>query len=410
MQFSHEERGRYLLVNVNGRLDASWAEHFSATFREFIRQGHHHILLDAAGMSYLSSAGIRSLVQVTKSVMAVNGSLQIIQANSFVRQTLTMTGFESWLISAFPEDMPAADAVKPSTEADAYETHLLNDASAMTLSVHAGWRPWQAVSKHKMARIRFGQTDFALGIAAPEQPGEDANQHFGEFLAVGGNVVCQPPREGEKPDFLLAEKEYIPTLQCIQALHCKGNMSHLIRFSPKGNKTGFGIGELAERTLTETGSAMTAFVVLAEVDGLVGAGLIRSPGLLNEDRAVPFPEVKEWISFCGERMHLGQLALVVGLAARRQDGKSPMLLPASGFSPNLHLHAHAAVFPYQSLESGNISLNGITGKLFNGPPPLALLHLVEDSRPLVGLGESAFIRGACWFAAITNEREDSIWE
>jgi anti-anti-sigma factor len=410
MQFSHEERGRYLLVNVSGRLDASWAEHFSATFREFIRQGHHHILLDAAEMSYLSSAGIRSLVQVTKSVMAVNGSLQIKQANSFVQQTLTMTGFDSWLITGFPEDMPAADAGRPSTEADAYETHLLDDSSALTLSVPARWQPWQAVNPHKMAQIRFGQTDFALGIAAPEQPGGDAKHHFGEFLAVGGNVVCQPPREGEKPDFLLAEKEYIPELQCIQALHCNGDMSHLFRFSPKGNKTCFGIGELAEKTLVETDSAMTAFVVIGEVDGLVGAALIRSPGLLNEDHAIPFPEVKEWLSFCGERVHLGQLALVVGLAARRQNGKRPLLLPASTFFPNLHLHAHAVVFPYQPLEAGIISLNSITGKLFNGPPPMALMHLVEDSRPVVGLGESAFIRGACWFAGITNDKEDGIWE
>lgn len=407
MQFRYEERGKYLLVGVAGRLDASWAEHFTDTFREFIRQGHHHILLNAADMSYLSSAGIRSLVQVTKSVTAVNGSFQIVQANSFVLQTLTMTGFNSWLIKDFPADLPAADVLRP-TEADAYESHLLDAASGLVLTVQAEWRPWQGVSKDTPVRVRFGIQDFALGIGAHEQPGEDTLLQQGEFLAVGGNVVCQPPREGEKPDFLLAEKNYIPDLQCIQAIHCTGDMSLLIRFSPRGNKTCFGIGELAEKALEETGSEVAAFVVIAEIDGLVGAALIRSPGLLKEDRLIPFPEIKNWLSFCGERVHMGQLAVVVGLAARPGYGKKSLLLPASTLHQNLHLHLHAAVFPYQPLESGIISLAGTAGKLFNGPPPLALLHLVEDSRAITGLGESSFIRGACWCSAVKNVREDKV--
>ncbi len=36
MQLIHQERGKYLLVQASGRLDASWAEHFSTTFREII--------------------------------------------------------------------------------------------------------------------------------------------------------------------------------------------------------------------------------------------------------------------------------------------------------------------------------------------------------------------------------------
>ena len=410
MQFRHQERGRYLLVHASGRLDASWAEHFSDSFREYIRQGHHHILLESSGISYLSSAGIRALVQVTKSVMAVHGSFQIIQASSFVAQTLTMTGFESWLGPGFPEDMPAADTGEHLTEADAYEIHLLNDAAQMQLSVPATWRPWRAFSPDKVASIRFSHQDFALGIGAPDELGEDTTLRMGEFMAVGGHVIYQPPRDGEKPDFLLSEKDYVPRLQCVQALQCTGSMSHLIRFSPRGRKTYFGIGELAERTLAETKSSMTAFVILGEIDGLVGSSIIRSPGLLQEDRRIPFPEIKEWLSFCGERVYPRQLAMVFGMAFKSPDGKVPALLTASNIYKDLYLHAHAAVFPFQPLESGLIQLKATSEKLFNGPPPLALFHLLEDCRPAAGLGESALIRGACWCAAMNKQQEDRIWE
>jgi hypothetical protein len=36
--------------------------------------------------------------------------------------------------------------------------------------------------------------------------------------------------------------------------------------------------------------------------------------------------------------------------------------------------------------------------VFEENEPLGLLHLIEDKRPAIGLGQSAFIRGACWCA------------
>ncbi len=398
------------MVQASGRLDASWAEHFSTTFREFIRQGHHQIVIDASDMSYISSAGIRSLVQVSKSVTAVNGSFVIIGANNFVSKTLDSTGFGSWLKNDFPGDMPESDTSDALSEAHVFVSGVLDDTASLTLSLPAKWRPWKEVHQDSIANIRFRDQDYALGIGAPGQPDEKIALHLGDFLAVGGHVVYQPPAEGENPDFLMAEKAYIPELQCIQALHCSGKMSHLIRFSPQGNKTSVGMGELAEQVLQTTSSRMAAFVMVAEIEGVVGANLIRSPGLIKEERDIAFPELKSWLSFCGERVHTRQQALLFGLASRQRNGGNPSWLPASGFYADLHMHVHAAVFPYQPLGSGAIQLKDTMHSLFTGAPPVALYHLVEDSRPGTGLGESAFIRGACWCAPIKNYQEDLLWE
>ncbi len=71
-------------------------------------------------------------------------------------------------------------------------------------------------------------------------------------------------------------------------------------------------------------------------------------------------------------------------------------------APDLAAHIHAAVFPYQPLQNGKIELESAIGKFFNGPPPLSVMHLADDDRPVVGLGESALIRGACWFSPLQN--------
>lgn len=410
MQFSQKKRGKYLIVNASGRLDASWADHFLSVFKEHIRRGHHHIMLDAPELTYLSSAGIRALVQLARSVAEVNGSFQILKANSFVEQTLTTTGFGNWLTNELPSDMPPASDGPSTASKDGYETHPLEDPSPMLLSIPAAWKPWERFSPDRMVNLRFGLSDFALGIGAPKQANDETGTLLGEFLAVGGHVVYQPPHEGERPDFLLAEKEYVPEMHCIQALHCSGGMSHLIRFAPTAGKSCFQMGEVAERALLETQSSLAALVVLAEIDGLVGSTMIKTPGLLNEDRSIPFPELKEWLSFCGERVYSRQKALVFGLAAKGHHGKTPLLLKASNLHPGLFLHLHAAVIPYQPLESGVISLRNTVQKFLNGPSPLALLHLVEDSRPAAGLGESAFVQGVCWCAAIKNVEEDALWE
>ncbi len=410
MQFSQQQKDKYLLVSVSGRLDASWAEHFLDTFREYVRQGQHHILLDAKEMTYLSSAGIRALVQVSKIITTVKGSFQILEANSFVIKTLTMTGFQSWLIAALPADLPVEEAKVFDKQNEGYESYLLDNSASLTLSIPAEWKPWKPVTKEGMVKLCFDHDVFSLGIGMPDQAGENSELLFGEFLSVAGNVVYQPPREADNPDFLLAEKDYVPEMQCIQALYCKGNMSHLMRFAPTDRKRYFGIGELVEKVLSETKSQMTAFVMLAEVDGLVGSTLIKSPGTLKEEQVISFPELKEWLSFCGERVHSRHQALLFGVAIKNTNGQKPLLLQASKLNKNLFLHVHAAVFPYQPIESGIINMKETIKKILNGPSPLALYHLIEDSRPATGLGESAFVRGVCWFAPLKNFRGGSLWE
>ena len=66
MELKTERIGKYMLVSASGRLDASWAEYFADVFLNYIRNGDHHLVIDAAAMEFLSSAGIRSLLRINK--------------------------------------------------------------------------------------------------------------------------------------------------------------------------------------------------------------------------------------------------------------------------------------------------------------------------------------------------------
>lgn len=421
MQLTHEIRGRYLLIKVKGRLDASWSDYFTDTLMNHIRKGHHHLVINASEMTFLSSAGIRSLLMVYKELKTVQGSFLIAESSDFVNKTLGMSGFQSWLAEKPPEDLPdsqiegladgpkndlidkLADTASPNSPGSC-EIYRLNPSASFTLASHSAWMPWKKTSPASTLGISFPEEAFSLGIGSAAENYSMGHEHFGEFLAVAGNVVYQPPAEESRPDYLMAGKDYIPSMQCIQALVCRGKAATLIRFSPSGQTHFFRISELLDMILEQSGSEMAGFVILGEIEGLVGASLIQSPGFLSDDRKMSFPEIKEWLSFSGERVFPNQQALIAGVVKKREpDEESAPLLPPLPSRPDIAAHVHAAVFPYQPLQNGKIDLEESVRKFFSGPPPLAVMHLAEDLRPAVGIGQSALIRGACWCGPVKNQ-------
>lgn len=402
MQLNHEQRGKYLLINAVGRLDATWSEHFADTLLTHIRHGHHHLIIDASGMSFLSSAGIRSLMQVHKELLAVQGAFLIIQATDFVANTLDTTGLHFWLAEGPPVDMLLADASPSTGISGVVETYAINLSASLTLTMPARWKPWQMVQPENVTTLKCTKDVFSLGIGSAASHLDEAMDRLGEFLTVAGNVVFQPPNESGRPDYLLAEKDYIPEMQAIQAIICTGTMSHLLRFSPDSDKAYHLLSEIIEIAMKQTRCSAIGFVILGEIEGLVGAAMSRSPGMLREDRNIVHPEILDWLSFCGERAHAGKQALLFGVATKSDQAKVTSLLSVMPSQPGIAAHVHACVFPYQPLQNGQIDLDVTLGKFFGGPPPEAIMHLADDVRPAIGLGQSSLIRGACWCSPITN--------
>ena len=403
MQLKHEQRGKYLLILTAGRLDASWADYFRDEMFKHIRNGQHDIILDGKELSFLSSAGIRSILQVFKELKTVKGSFLIVNATPFVKQTLKTSGFDLWLGETFPQDMPVTASAE--TEDNTGINHeILNEEFMFYPDTCVLNKPWDVVDTDKIQKVSFRKDIIAIGIGSSAALNREAKNLYGEFLAVCGNVVYQPPEESGHPDYLIAEKEYIPSMHCLQILSFSGEPKYLMRFSPVEKMPFYPISTLLKDMLKQTKGEKTGFVIMGEIEGLVGSYLVRSPGLLEVEGVPDFPEIRNWLSFTGERSYAHQEALIVGIVSGTDDPSLSGLLPPMPGCPDLFVHMHAVVFPYQPLQNGKIPLEPTVGKFFNGPPPLAIFHLTDDARPVIGLGESAMISGACWFGTV-NEKE-----
>jgi len=396
-------------VRAKGRLDAYWADHVSETLEEIVRQGHHRIRINLSEVAYISSIGIRVLVQFYKKLAAIEGAFIVSDPSPAVSKVLEMVGLQEML-------MPAP--VSPVPEAKKQTAREVDHAGArFEVFEVAGDRPGMVCDTlgdpGLLEGCRFGQKDcagmlfpeatYAIGLGAFGGSFEECRDRFGEFMAIEGAAVYQPADGSNVPDFLVTEGSFVPELQVLYGIVCKGAFSSMARFEAKLESGTIGLAELADAALEIAGADTACVIAVAESAGLVGASL-RRPPVNGASATAPFshPEIRTWLSFTTERAFPRALTLVLGMVSRSENGGLKGLLrPLRPHSP-LAGHFHAAAFSYRPLQKGLIDLKGTVRPLFEQETLLGLLHLIWDDRESTGVAESEFVRGACWIAPLNQ--------
>ncbi len=93
MKIEKELNGDQLVVKLEGRLDTSTAPELDSVFKESLKDVKS-LTVDMAGLEYISSAGLRSLLNAKKALYN-KGSVKIINANEMVIEVFEVTGFKN---------------------------------------------------------------------------------------------------------------------------------------------------------------------------------------------------------------------------------------------------------------------------------------------------------------------------
>ncbi|MGE3498597.1 MAG: STAS domain-containing protein [Candidatus Binatia bacterium] len=402
MEISTRPLGDATEVIVSGRLDAYWAEPLANALEEVVRNGAHRIQLNLAGVSYISSVGIRVLIKLYKQLQRINGSLIVSHPSEAVESVLELAGLQVLLAQA-PAVRAEESGAARQVEAAGIALEVFESGTAAALTCQAVGRPERLLQEGygtgDCQRLRFGPSAFGVGLGAFGNAFDDCRERFGEFLAAGGAATYLPTDGSNAPDYLIATHAFVPELQVLYGLVCEGRFAAMARFDRAADGEPIGLSQLARAALALSGAERAGLVALAESSGLLGATLRRSPA--SERPAAGFfqhPEVRDWLSFSPERSHLRSLALVVGVAAREPGGElARFLRPLGG---GVHGHFHAAAFSYRPLPKGLIELQPTIANLFEAETLQRVLHLIGDDRQADGGGESALMRGACWLGPI----------
>jgi anti-sigma B factor antagonist len=85
------------VVEISGRIDSMSAHEFGDALSTPINDKHTEIVLDLAGVEYMSSAGLREIVAALKKLRRASGDLRIAQPSDRVLEVLEMAGLDTIL-------------------------------------------------------------------------------------------------------------------------------------------------------------------------------------------------------------------------------------------------------------------------------------------------------------------------
>lgn len=114
---STEQRVGCFLIKLEGRLDTTTHQQLSSMLDMIFGVPVRAITLDFAGLDYMSSMGLRVLMQLMKRLAAQNGSLLMIHAKDSIKAVLEMANV-----------LPSMSLFASVEEADAYLDTLQKNA------------------------------------------------------------------------------------------------------------------------------------------------------------------------------------------------------------------------------------------------------------------------------------------
>ena len=91
-----EIQDNFSIVSVSGRIDAATSDNLEDTLVDLIDQGQRNIILDIENTTYISSAGLRILVVITKQLYD-SGHFCLCNANDHVNEIIEMAGFNMFM-------------------------------------------------------------------------------------------------------------------------------------------------------------------------------------------------------------------------------------------------------------------------------------------------------------------------
>ncbi|HVY71605.1 MAG TPA: STAS domain-containing protein [Verrucomicrobiae bacterium] len=108
MEITNEKEGDVLVLTVKGDLNSHTSPQFEQVLLPAIDSGQSLVLIDAAGMNYISSAGLRVILKARQKLAPKKGKMAICSLPPMVQDVFEMAGFSGVL----PLAKTRADALR----------------------------------------------------------------------------------------------------------------------------------------------------------------------------------------------------------------------------------------------------------------------------------------------------------
>ena len=96
MDITVGKQGDAVLLKLTGRMDTAGAVVFDRQCRKLIDDGEKSFLVDMAGVDFISSPGLRSLLMLGKNVHEAGGKFLLANMGGGVKEVFDLSGLSAW--------------------------------------------------------------------------------------------------------------------------------------------------------------------------------------------------------------------------------------------------------------------------------------------------------------------------
>jgi anti-anti-sigma factor len=389
-------------IFLKGRLDANGAMHLEDYLNGLVREGSYRLVLNMSGIQYLSSAGIRILVDQYKKLKKIGGLFVLEELSGSVMEVLKMVGLLNMLTERSSETVSKQKQESVSLVIDGYRFDneaLFNETMKISLTGNPGLSlnsGFTAADNHK---IKFSADHYGLGIGAIGEEYNDCKNRYGEFLALGEAIIYKPSDGSKVPDYAIKKGTFEPEINALVSLQAKGSFSNRISFEPAELTQFISLENLTGGIVKTTGYKEFVFLLIAESSGIIGMSLNTSP--VDNNLLFEFPAIREKINFTTEPAYSRMLSVSLGFYSSQPDEKMKSFLRPVKSGSSEYVHTHTAVFPYQSLSRNETYTGKLILHLLESSIVQDVLHLINDTREIAGLGDTTFKQGLAWIGKVS---------
>lgn len=214
--------GEVLVLSLEGRLDAQGAVEIDAVLKDLLRETDSTIIFDMSGVTYMSSAGIRTIVATEKRMKERGGRIHLSCLQPYPRSVLDMTGFSTVLSihSTRKEAVRAARATVgreigvpghaplavQTRGAEFVATCTGQDACTLDITGFPTDERSGGRDTGPAIPVTIPVSACSLGFGSPGLPDDDEESAMGDFLSVGHIAAWVLPDSGDTLDYLVLEK------------------------------------------------------------------------------------------------------------------------------------------------------------------------------------------------------------
>lgn len=382
MNIKSERKNGILVVAPEGRLDAFEAANLGKELEALLKADDGYLVLDMAGVPYLSSGGIRVLLTARKNLAKKNGQVCLCGLTEYPAQVLKMAGMDSIFTtyntvdeavnhSSTMENMQRSEKdwrQLPSYFRNQTSFHIYHasDRSAglkivgnLMKVIHATLEPEDIRQRH------FSEAEYSIGLGALGGSLEDCLPLLGEMMTSGGTMVWLPTDGNDTPDFLIPQKdtgEVVIHTGLNMAL--EGEFNDILLVGSAGGSQPITLASLYEavfdiaRERQTPDHSLVSVAMIADLDALFSSGVKIAPikkfAPVNQ-RLITDPEnIARWMDINTESKFPGRTMVSFGLGLDLKADYSSLskpaldnvfyLHPANLGSKKMLLHNHGVVF------------------------------------------------------------------